>query len=176
MQNLLSVNPPPLPLPLPLPPMPRRAVGVVARGAQPSSAAAQALTVGRERFEGLQQACREHGGLARADDLNRLLEDYRLGDFVSLARQLGSGELICLNWRQTIWVPMFQFDLRDLSVKPGLRAVLAALAPVFDAWEATEWFIRPSEWLEGRCPCDRFQHHLPEVLMAARTDRFVVAG
>ncbi|MFZ2989761.1 hypothetical protein [Ideonella sp.] len=142
----------------------------------PSQYRRPAVGADRGRFEDLQSACRAHGGLARAEDLNRLLEDYQLGDFVSLARQLGSGELICLRWREAMWVPMFQFDLRDLSVKVGLRTVLSALAPVFDAWEATEWFVRPSEWLGGLRPCECFEQHLGEVVMAARTDRFVVAG
>ena len=58
------------------------------------------------------------GGLTRGDTLGRLLDDWRCGDFISLARLIASHEIFGFRWHGESWVPMFQFE-RDLSVKPG---------------------------------------------------------
>ncbi len=71
---------------------------------------------------------------------------------------------------------MFQFELRDLSVKPGPRRVLAELKPVFDDWGLAVWFVQPNSWLQTMRPLDLLDSDLTGVLEAARTDRFIAAG
>src|SRR5450755_1135237 len=67
-------------------------------------------------FAAMRAAYQPVGGLARGDDLARLLEERARGDFVSLARLIVDGEVFAFEWRRTYWIPMFQFDLADLSI------------------------------------------------------------
>lgn len=82
---------------------------------------------------------------SRADDLARLLDDdHRRGEFVDLARFIDSGEVFGFEWRDTFWVPMFQFELRDLSLEPRPRQVLTELPAQYDGWMLAAWFARPN--------------------------------
>lgn len=116
------------------------------------------------------------GGMARGDNLGRLLDDWQCGDFVSLARLIASGEIFSFRWHGENWVPMFQFDLRDLSCRPGPRQVSAELKSVFDDWTLAVWFIQPNSWLQAQRPLALLESDLPAVLQAARADRFIAAG
>ena len=127
-------------------------------------------------FLAMHAAYRASGGLARGDDLARLFEDRRCGDFVSLARLIATGEIFSFDWHRSFWVPMFQFELRDLSIKPAPRQVLAELARAFDGWALAIWFARPNSCLNAHRPVDLLDSNLPAVLGAARTDRFVALG
>jgi len=127
-------------------------------------------------FGALLAAYRSTGGTARGDDLARLLEDHFLGDFVSLAKLIASDKVFGFTWRDTFWIPMFQFDLVDLSVKGAARQVLAELGGDFDGWARAAWFVAPNPWLNGRRPVDLLKSNLLGVLDAARADRFVASG
>ena len=116
------------------------------------------------------------GGLARGDTLGRLLDDWQCGDHVSLARLISADEIFSFRWRGECWIPMFQFELRDLSVKPGPRRVLAELMQVFDDWQLAVWFVRPNPWLQTKRPLDLLDSDLTGVLEVARADRFIVDG
>ena len=121
-------------------------------------------------------AFRSSGGIARGDDLGRLLDDLHRGDFISLARLIASGSVFGFVWRESFWIPMFQFELRDLSVKPNGQAVLAELGSAYAGWSLASWFAEPNDWLHGRAPVDLLNTDLPAVLGAARADRYIVNG
>ena len=121
-------------------------------------------------------ANRATGGTARGDDLARLLEDRCGGDFVSLAKRIVAGDVFGFEWHRTFWIPMFQFELADLSIKPAAGQVLAELENEFDGWALAAWFAQPNVWLRERRPVDLLDLDLPAVLEAARTDRFIAAG
>lgn len=127
-------------------------------------------------FDALRHVFRQTGGIARGDDLGRLLEDRHSGDFVTLARFIAAGEVFGFEWRAMFWVPMFQFELRDLTLKYGARSVLSELSPVFDGWRLSVWFAEPNSWLADRIPVDLLDHDLRAVRDAARADRFVATG
>jgi hypothetical protein len=127
-------------------------------------------------FEAVREAYQAIGGLVRGDDLARLLEDRARGDYVSLARLIVSGRIFGFEWRHSFWIPMFQFDLGDLSVRRGLRQVLAELASEFEGWRLAAWFVEPNAWLKQSRPLDLIDSNLSEVVQAARADRFVAAG
>ena len=127
-------------------------------------------------FAAMRTAYGATGGIARGDDLARLLEDSQRGDFVSLARLIVSGQVFCLDWHHNSWVPMFQFDLRDLSINQGPRRVRAELGNEFDGWSLGAWFARSNSWLNGRRPVDLLDSNLSAVLEASRADRFIAAG
>jgi len=127
-------------------------------------------------FVAMHAAYRGSGGMARGDDLARLLEDRQRGDFVSLARLIVAGEIFSFEWHHSFWVPMFQFELRDLSTKAAAHQVLAELARAFDGWALALWFTQPNSCLDGQRPVDLLDSNLPAVLGAARTARFIAVG
>lgn len=127
-------------------------------------------------FVAMRAAYRATGGIARGDDLAQLLEDLGRGDVASLARLIAAGDVFGFDWHRSFWVPMFQFELRDLSVKPAARQVLAELAPVFDGWTIAVWFAQANSWLNEYRPVDLLDTHFPGVLKAARADRLIAAG
>lgn len=127
-------------------------------------------------FAAMRAAFRATGGLARADDLARLLDDHRQGVFPNLAALIDSGDVSGFEWRDALWVPMFQFELRDLSIKQRSRQVLAELPVSYDGWAIAAWFVRPNSWLNERRPVDLLDSNLPALLDAARADRFVALG
>lgn len=116
------------------------------------------------------------GGIARSGDLARLLDYFNRGESAALPDLISSGRVFGFELQRTFWVPMFQFDLGDLSLKPGPGIVLAELKEVFNGWELAAWFSRPNSSLNGSRPVDMVDSDLPAVLGAARTDRFVAAG
>lgn len=130
----------------------------------------------RRGFAALLSSYRASGGTARGDDVARLLEDHGLGNFMGLARLIATSEVFGFEWRSTIWIPMFQFNLHDLSVRPSAGKVLAELGAGFDGWARAAWFAQPNSWLQRRKPVDLMSSALPEVLTAARADRFVASG
>ena len=130
----------------------------------------------RRGFSALLAAFRATGGTARGDDVARLLEDHRLGDFIGLAKLIANGDVFGFEWRHELWIPMFQFELRDLSVKPATQQVLAELGSGFDGWSRAVWFARPNSCLNFQTPVDLLATRLADVLEAARTDRFIAVG
>ena len=127
-------------------------------------------------FAALLAAYRSSGGTARGDDLSRLLQDRVRGGCVSLAKHMACGDVFGFEWRRTLWVPMFQFDLRDLSVTTEPRQVLHELANKFDGWTLATWFAQGNSWLDGRRPVDVLGVDLPTVLNAARADGCVASA
>jgi hypothetical protein len=131
---------------------------------------------GDREFVAMHAGYRATGGMARGDDLARLMEDRRRGDLASLARLIVTGEIFSFEWHHSFWVPMFQFELRDLTVKPVHQQVLAEFAGVLDGWTLALWFALPNSSLNGHRPVELLDSNLPAVLDAARTDRFIAAG
>lgn len=131
---------------------------------------------GQPHIDALRAVFRRTGGLARGDDLERLLEDRQVGDFVSLARLIASGDIFGFEWRSMFWVPMFQFEMNDLSLRWSARSVAAKLSAVFDGWRLASWFAKPNSWLDDRSPVDLLNSDLTAVREAARADRFVAKG
>ena len=129
----------------------------------------------RDGLLALRQACQASGGIVRGDELAHLLEDCRRGDFVSLARLIARRDIFAIEWQGSLWVPMFQFDLRDLSIRLAPQRVSAQLHAVRDGWTLATWFARPNGWLQGRRPLDLLDSQPDLVVCAARVERFVAA-
>jgi hypothetical protein len=107
--------------------------------------------------------------LARGDDLARLLEDNQRGDFVALARLIVARQVFGFEGHGCLWMPLFQFELHDLSVREAPRWVLAELGAVFDSWSLAVWFTQPNVWPCEQRPTDTLGKNLPAVLDAARS-------
>ena len=124
-------------------------------------------------FKALLAAFQATGGAARGDELAGLMADRQLGTLASLARSIVSGDVLSFEWRHSFWVPMFQFEPDDLSLKKGSRKVLAELVKVFEPWAIAAWFAQPNSWLKCQRPVDLLDSNLSAVFAAARADRFV---
>jgi len=118
-------------------------------------------------FAELLSIFRATGGISRTDDLTRLLADHPCGEYVSLARLIVAGEVFYFERNDALWVPMFQFDLRDLSLNGHLSPVLDEL-PKLDGWTVARWFSKPNPWLQDRRPVDALMAHPDAVVRAAR--------
>jgi hypothetical protein len=119
------------------------------------------------------RAFRRSGGLAReAEVIDRSQACNSPGWRVDCL----TGAIICFEWEQRFWLPWFQFDPADMSLRPGPARVIAELAPVFDGWGIATWFAQPNLWLANARPVDLIDECLASVLGAARADRFIAAG
>lgn len=132
-------------------------------------------TPGDRDDEALHAGLRASGGIARGDDLARLLQDHRCGELVTLAGLIASGDLFGFDHDETFWVPACQFDLRDLSIRSGLHEVIAELSPVFDGRMLAGWFAQPNGWLDGRRPADAIADDAAAVLQAAGVARYIAS-
>jgi hypothetical protein len=119
-------------------------------------------------FTELLGAYKTVGGTARGEDVACLLKEHLRGDYVSLARLLVAGAVFGFDWRDTLWIPMFQFEPQDLELKRGPRQVLARLSGELDGWALAAWFTQANDGLDGRRPVDVLDADLPAVLRAAR--------
>jgi hypothetical protein len=122
-------------------------------------------------FAAMYKAFRPSGGIARGEDLAHTMAAHRHGDYASLARQIVDRDVLCLDWDGGYWLPMFQFDMHDLSVRPDLLPVIWELYSEGDGWALCAWFARANGWLGGRSPVDLLDTDLVAVLGAARADR-----
>lgn len=128
-------------------------------------------TVPNDRGFGVMRAAfRMTGGIARCEELSNLMEDHARHDFLALARLIVSGAILGFHWHQSFWIPMFQFELRAMTIKPGPLSVLAELTPVLDGWIVAAWFARPNDRLGGVRPVTLLDMNLPGILAAARSE------
>jgi len=122
----------------------------------------------RRGFIALLGAFRATGGTAPGGIVGRLLEEHRVGNAVSLAKLIYTGQVFGFEWRASLWIPMFQFDADDLALKEGVQRVRAELPSQWSGWTLAAWFAEPNAWLEGRSPVDVLDSDLQAVMRAAR--------
>ncbi|CAN7472665.1 hypothetical protein [Rhizobacter sp. LjRoot28] len=110
---------------------------------------------GRDRcFVSMLRAFRETGGLVRGDEVAELLAQRGAGDVSRLARWIVSREVIAFDWRGELWVPLFQFDLADMSLRAEVRQVARALESSLDGWGIAVWFSAANARLDERAPVE----------------------
>ena len=118
-------------------------------------------------FIALLEAFRATGGTAPGEILGRLLEDHQIGDAVSLAKLIYTGQAFGFEWCDCLWIPMFQFDANDLALKASAQSVRAELPSLWSGWHVATWFAAPNARLDGRNPADRLNSDLEAVVQAA---------
>jgi Protein of unknown function (DUF2384) len=126
-------------------------------------------------FIALLEAFRATGGTAPGAIMGRLLEDHQVGNAVSLAKLIFTGQLFGFEWRAGLWVPMFQFDVDDLALKAAPQRVRAALPSGWSSWTLASWFAAPSAQLDGRSPVDMLDADFDAVLRAAQASESIKA-
>lgn len=142
----------------------------------PSSSSSWPSSGTEPRTAAMVQVYERTGGLMRSEDVLFLLRRRSSQALSLLARWIVDQRVVTFEWQADRLVPMFQFDLADMSIRPEAAAVLADLAGIFDDWELASWFVEPNAWLQGRTPVDALLADTQAVLDAARADRFVARG
>lgn len=122
-------------------------------------------------FVALLEAFRPSGGTVPGEILGRLLQEHHPGEDVSLARLVFSGQVFGFEWRGNLWLPMFQFEPADLSIRAGPQEIRAALPAGWPGWRQAAWFAQPQARLGGQCAADLLVTRLPAVLAAALAAR-----
>lgn len=116
------------------------------------------------------------GGLLSGEEVSLLMRRHTAQPVSQLARWIVLSNIISLDNQGQTWIPLFQFEQDDMSIKPTVSAVLAELAPLLDGNELAVWFASANDWLAGASPLDTIEVDFPAVLKAARADRFVIRG
>jgi len=129
-----------------------------------------------QQFAAMAQAYRRSGGLAGGDEIARLLRRRSEQPISMLARWIVGRGVLSFVWQSRTLLPMFQFELSDMSLRPGMAGVVQELAEVCDDWDLALWFAQPSCWLRDAAPADAIADDPAAVLRAARADRFVARG
>jgi hypothetical protein len=123
------------------------------------------------QFVTLLNAFRPSGGLARTPEVAARFRNRGNGGVCPLSGWLVKRQVICIEWQETLWLPLFQFDASGQTLKTGLSAALAELVRNHDDWAVASWFSQPNPWLDHGTPADSLTTMAPLVLTAARWQR-----
>lgn len=131
-----------------------------------------------QEFIAMLNGYRRSGGLAQAREVASMCNSAKTCScsLAQLADGIVKRDLISVGWQSRIWVPLFQFNRADMSLRDGLRNVLAELVVVFNAWDLALWFSQPNPWLINSTPADITALSIQDVMHAARAERYVAAG
>lgn len=141
-----------------------------------TSASTFGLAPNDEGFVALQGALRASGGLARCDELALGLQRRQAGGYVSLARLIVTQRVTSFAWNNSFWLPMFQFDASNLSLRPEHQPALAELIDVLDGWALALWFVQGNASLSGCTPLALLHSDPEAVFQAARLQRYVMTA
>ena len=153
--------------PIPLPAAPRPLRRVEPAPLRPADEAA---------LDALHEAYRESGGLLGGEEMAARLRAHADQPLSLLARWIVSGEVLSIDWRSQMLIPLFQFDPATMTIRPEVADLMAELSPAFDGWELAAWFVEPNAWLHGATPVQALGNDPAAALHAARADRFVATG
>ena len=123
-------------------------------------------------FIGLLAAFRATGGTAPGAIVGQLLEEHQVGSAVSLAKLIYTGQAFGFEWRDSLWLPMFQFDANDLGLKPCVQRVRAELPLLWSGWALAWWFAGSNARLDGRSPADVIDSDPNAVIWTAQSLEF----
>lgn len=140
------------------------------------SVAALLQTVKDREYREMQQAFRAGGGLANSDEVTRLLGVRTEQPISVLARWIVAHEVVSFEWNSRTMLPLFQFDLPAMTLRPEVAVVIRELAHVLSDWEIGLWFARPNAWLGDAAPIDSLASDPRGVHDAARADRYLARG
>lgn len=122
-------------------------------------------------FVGLLHAFFDSGGTLEAEAVDRLLQACQGAEAGGLSGLLETRQVFGFEWRDALWIPMFQFNPDDLSVRPGSQRVRDELPVLWSGWNQACWFASPNIWLSGRAPVELFESAQQDLEEAARAWR-----
>ena len=147
-----------------VPPCPLRGAGLAVW-----PCAVDAVAGGDAHFIALLNAYRASGGLAEGSEIAARRPFTGLS---ALARAITSRAVVSLDWAGQRWLPVFQFEPGDLTVRPPVRVLIDELSDVLEDWELADWFVEPNAWLRGAAPLQLVDTDFAQVHDTARALRF----
>ena len=123
-------------------------------------------------FVDMLRVYRRSGGLAREEEVLARTQECSQ----SWRYDAAGHSIICFEWDHRLWLPWFQFDPSNMSLRPGPAKVIEELVTAFDGWAMATWFAQPNLWIADARPIDLVDDCLHAVLGAARADKFIAAG
>ena len=135
--------------------------------------AALLQTAGHREYREMEHGLRASGGLANTDDIIALLGARTDQPISTLAHWIVAHDLVSFEWNSRTMLPVFQFELATMTVRPEVTAIVRELAPAFSDWEICLWFARPNAWLGDASPVDHLAVDAAAVFDAARADRYL---
>lgn len=128
------------------------------------------------QFLVMESAYRSTGGLVSGDQLARLMRRRSQQPISMLARLIVSREVLSFEWQSQTMLPLFQFDLSTMGLRPNVNEIVRELSDVFDDWSLALWFAEPNMWLANSAPVQVIEVNANEVREAARADRLIACG
>ena len=133
-------------------------------------------SLAQDQYLAMAQGYASSGGIAGCDEMVGLLRRCFDQPISVLARWIVGRAVVSFEWRATTMLPIFQFDIADMTIRPQVSEVLRELRDTFDDREVALWFAQPNAWLDGRTPVDVLRTDPASVLDAARADRYIARG
>ena len=127
-------------------------------------------------FAQMQRAFGPHGGLLGGNDVARAMRHRTSQPLSELARSIVAREVVHVEHRSCILLPMFQFHPTDFTVRRTVIDVVRELRDALDDWEIALWFEQPKAWLGGSAPVDCPSGDEMHLVRAARADRVISLG
>lgn len=128
-------------------------------------------------YESMVRGYRSTGGVLRRAEILRQMREVYSQPLSVFARWTIQREIVSFACDSQHLVPIFQFDLPSMKLRPEVRAIACELVPAFDEWEVALWFVQPNTWLpDAAAPVDYIDSDPEAVLQAARADRFIATG
>jgi len=116
------------------------------------------------------------GGVATGTEVADRLRDAIRQPVSVLAHWIVDRQVIAFSCGAGLWLPLFQFDFAQGSVRGGVAPAISELAAVMTDSELAHWFVQPNGWLMGAVPAEKLLSNVEAVLAAARADRYVAKG
>ena len=108
------------------------------------------------------------GGIASSDQVTEMLSRRTDQPISILARWIVDHSVLGFSWESRTMLPLFQFDLRAMTVRPAVTKVIRELVPLMSDWDVSLWFAQPNAWLAGKAPVDAIEADFHRVYAAAR--------
>ena len=128
------------------------------------------------QFVQMERAFRLNDGMACSGEVLTLLRRRCDQPISRLARWIVAREVVNFVWQSNRMLPLFQFELSTMTLRPPVTAVVRELVDVFDDWNLALWFAQPNAWLDDHAPVEIVNVDARAVLDAARADRYVASG
>lgn len=122
-------------------------------------------------FVSMLMAYRASGGTLSGEELIPMLVDHRQTNYAGAVSIIASRLVFSFTWRGKVWIPMFQFELHNLTIRPECHLILSELAKSFDEWGTATWFAHPNSRLNDRKPIDVLDADFHAVLGATGSDK-----
>jgi hypothetical protein len=130
------------------------------------------LQVEDRRFAELFKKLVPFGGMLSGDALRYMHRASQSG--LMLGHALLRCDLIEVQWRHSLWLPVFQFQVTTWDTLPNVNLVVAEFFPVLQGFDLAEWFLTPNAWLQNRRPLEIVKEEPEAVVRAAQADRFLL--